>query len=347
MIALFRYDRWVPGLKRRFQGLRLQWFDPSSLWTQLSLGMMAIVLLQWLGFALWMQWAMEKGLMIMLPSRVGLLLQQLTIEFLIFSPVMLFVIYSTANYMLRPLAQLQTQLQQWTIAPPSPPRLQQFPMELRAVANRCYQLSTAVTETQTWQRQFTTQVSHELRTPLSLVYGYLQATLRHQDNLTLVQQEALHTALLETEHTLDLLKSLLMFARSQAKTQVRASQVLDVYSLLSESAKVAETMTTRSIQLPVMEMPLNIWGDRELLIQLMLHLIHQVDQDRTSGEPIVFQLDDTSDHIMLTVPHAVKVEGQGLHLLMAQSLMLGIGGQLELVPTSQMDYDLMLRFPKF
>lgn len=65
------------------------------------------------------------------------------------------------------------------------------------------------------------------------------------------------------------------------------------------------------------------------------------------GEPIVFQLDNTSDQIMLTVPHAVKVEGQGLHLLMVKSLMIGIGGQLELLPTPQMDYDLMLRFPKF
>jgi signal transduction histidine kinase len=347
MIALFRYDRWVPGLKRRFQGLMSRWFDPSSLWTQLSLGMMAIALLQWLGFALWTEWAMGQGLIVIEPSRVGRLWNQLAIGCLLFFPVILFVIYSLANYMLRPLAQLQTQLQQWTIAPQSLPTLQQFPRELRAVANRCYQLSTAVAGTQTWQRQFTTQVSHELRTPLSLVYGYLQATLRRQDNLTVVQQEALHTALLETEHTLDLLKNLLMFARSQAKIQVRDSQALDVYTLLSEAAQVAQTMTNRSIQLPVMTMPLSIWGDRELLMQMMLHLIHQVDQDRALGESIVFQLDDRSDQIMLTVPHGVRVEGQGLHLLMVQSLMVGIGGEVELFPTSQMDYDLRLRFPKF
>jgi signal transduction histidine kinase len=324
-----------------------RWFDPSSLWTKLSLGMMAIVVLQWLGFALWTQWAMGQKFMVMGPSSVGLLLQQLTIEFFIFFPVILFVIYRMANYILLPLAQLQAQLQQWTIAPPSPSSLQQFPRELRAVANSCYQLSTAVAETQTWQRQFTTQVSHELRTPLSLVYGYLQAMLRRQDNLTVVQQESLHTALLETEHTLDLLKSLLMFSRSQSKLQVRASQALDVYALLSEAAKVAETMTKRSIQLPVMTKPLSIWADRELLIQMILHLIHQVDQDLSLGESIVFQLDNTSDHIMLTVPHAVRVDSQGLHLLMVKSLIIGIGGQLELFPTSQMDYDLMLRFPMF
>ncbi len=308
---------------------------------------MAIVVLQWLGFALWTHWAMGQGFMVIRPSSVEWLWNQLTIGFFIFFPVMLFVIYSMAHYMLRPLTQLQVQLHQWTIASPSPPRLQQFPRELQAVANRCYQLSTAVAETQTWQRQFTTQVSHELRTPLSLVYGSLQATLRRQDNLTVLQQESLHMAMLETEHTLELLKSLLMFARSQAKTQVTDSQALDVYSLLLEVAKVAQTMTNRSIQLPVMTIPLRIWGDRELLMQMMLHLIHQVDQDRTSGESIVFQLDHTSDQIMLIVPHAVKVEGQGLHLLMVQSLMVEIGGQLELSPTSQMDYDLMLRFPKF
>jgi signal transduction histidine kinase len=324
-----------------------QWFDPSSLWTKLSLGMMAISLFQLLCFVLWTELAIEQGLMVMVPSRMGLLLQQLTIGCCIFFPVILFVIYGMANYTLRPLAQLQAQLQQWTIEPPSPSKLQQFPRELREVASSCYQLSSAVAETQTWQRQFTTQISHELRTPLSLVYGYLQATLRRQDNLTGVQQEALHTAMVETEHTIDLLKSLLMFARSQAKTQVPEAKALDVYSLLLETTKVAETITKRSIQLPVMKMPLSVWGDRELLMQIMLHLIHQVDQDLTLGEPIVFQLDHTSDHIMLTVPHAVKVEGQGLHLLMVKSLMLGIGGRLELFPTSQMDYDLTLRLPKF
>ncbi len=320
-----------------------RWLDPSSLWAKLSLGMVAIALFQWLGFAFWTQWAMGQGLMVIAPSSVGRLWNQLTIGFLIFSPVMLFVIDGMVSYALRPLAQLQ----QWTITLPSPSSLQQFPRELQSVANSCYQLSTAITETQTWQRQFTTQVSHELRTPLSLVYGYLQAMLRRQDNLTVVQQESLHTALLETEHTLDLLKSLLMFARSQTKTQVLDSQALDVYSLLLEAAKMAQTMTKRSIQLPVKTMPLSIWGDRELFVQMILHLIYQVDQDRTLGESIIFQLDSTSDHIMLMVPHAVRVEGQGLHLLMVKSLMIGIGGQMELFPTSQMDYDLMLRFSTF
>lgn len=306
---------------------------------QLSLGMMAIAMLQWLGFALWTQWSIGPGLIG--PSRTGLLLQQLTIEFFIFFPVTLFVIDSMVNYMLRPLAQLQ----QWTIAEPSLSSLQPFPRELRGVANRFYQLATAVAETQTWQRQFTTQISHELRTPLSLVYGYLQSMLRRQENLTIGQQESLHTAMVETEHTLDLLKNLLMFARSQSKMQVANSQVLDLYSLLLESAKVAETITQRSIQLPVMTTPLSIWGDRELLMQMIVHLIHQVDQDLTLGEPIVFHLDTLSDHVVLTVPHAVRVEGQGLHLLMVKSLMIGIGGQTELLPTSQMDYDLALRFP--
>jgi signal transduction histidine kinase len=208
--------------------------------------MMAIALFQSLCFALWAELAIEQGLMVMVPSRMGLLIRQLTIGCFIFFPVILFVIYSMANYTLRPLAQLQTQIQQWTIAPPSASRLQQFPRELREVASSCYQLSSAAAETQTWQRQFTTQISHELRTPLSLVYGYLQATLRRQDNLTVGQQEALHTAMVETEHTLDLLKSLLMFARSQTKTQATEAQALDVYSLLLEAAKVAATIDSAS-----------------------------------------------------------------------------------------------------
>lgn len=84
---------------------------------------MAISVLQWLCFGLWTQWAMGQGWMtVMVPSRTGILFQQLVIEFFIFFPVTLFTIYSIVNYILRPLAQLQ----QWTIAPPPSSSLQQF-----------------------------------------------------------------------------------------------------------------------------------------------------------------------------------------------------------------------------
>ena|GEM_PF-3207880 len=45
--------------------------------------MMAISVLQWLCFGLWTQWAMGQGWMtVMVPSRTGILFQQLVIEFL-------------------------------------------------------------------------------------------------------------------------------------------------------------------------------------------------------------------------------------------------------------------------
>jgi signal transduction histidine kinase len=341
MSVAFRHHRLIQGFKKRLKRFRSQWFDPSSLGTQLSLSMMTIVVLQWIGFALWTKWVMMHGMISIPPLMMQPMLNQLLIVIFIMFPLLISLIYTTANRALRPLSQLQ----HWSTNQP-PPSLKQLPKELRELANICYHLSTSVAETQTWQRQFTTQISHELRTPLSLVYGYLQSSLRRRDNLTEFQQEALQTAMAETEHTLELLKNLLMFARSQSETPVAQSQSLELYPLLLEAIKIAQTITQRTIHLQAINAELVIWGDRALFTQMILHLIQQVEHDCTSDEAIVMHLAQTADSITLTIPHAVKVEGQGLHLLMVQSLVTGSGGQLQLSPTAQMDYDITLRFPQ-
>ncbi len=341
MSVVFRHHQLIQGFKQRLKQFRSQWLDPSSLGTQLSLSMIAIVVGQWIGLALWMKWVMMHGMISIPPLMMQPMLHQLLIIIFIMLPCLISLIYTTANRALRPLSQLQ----HWS-RNQSPSSLKQLPRELRELANTCYHLSTSVAETQTWQRQFTTQISHELRTPLSLVYGYLQTTLRRRDNLTELQQEALQTAMTETEHTIELLKNLLMFARSQSETPVAQSQSLELYPLLLEAIKIAQTMTQRTIHLQATNAELVIWGDRALFTQMILHLIQQVEHDRTSAEAIVIHLAQTTDSITLTIPHAVKVEGQGLHLLMVQSLVTGSGSQLQLSPTAEMDYDLTLRFPQ-
>jgi signal transduction histidine kinase len=341
MSVAFRHHRLIQGFKKRLKRFRSHWFDPSSLGTQLSLSMMTIVMLQWLGFALWTKWVVVHGMISIPPLMMQPILNQLLVVIFITIPLLISLIYITTSRTLRPLAQLQ----HWNTNQATP-ILKQLPKELRELANICYHLSTSVAETQTWQRQFTTQISHELRTPLSLVYGYLQSSLRRRDNLTEFQQEALQTAMAETEHTLELLKNLLMFARSQSETPTAQSQSLELYPLLLEAIKIAQTITQRTIHLQAINAELVIWADRTLFTQMILHLIQQIEHDRTSTDEIVIHLAQTADSITLTIPHAVKVEGQGLHLLMVQSLVTGSGGQLQLSPTAQMDYDLTLRFPQ-
>jgi DNA-binding response OmpR family regulator len=66
------------------------------------------------------------------------------------------------------------------------------------------------------QRQFINRIGHELRTPLSLVYGYLQTTLRKSSTLTAAEREALEIATSETERTTQLLQNLLDLARTNS-----------------------------------------------------------------------------------------------------------------------------------
>lgn len=92
--------------------------------------------------------------------------------------------------------------------------LDQVPTEVKDLVQAFGQLSARLSETGEQQRQFTDSMSHELRTSLSLIYGYLQSTLRRGDNLTDPQKNALEVAVGETERTIQLLGSLLDLAKS-------------------------------------------------------------------------------------------------------------------------------------
>jgi signal transduction histidine kinase len=329
---------YLPNFSRK----HLKWLDWNSLWTRLTVSMIAIVLLQWVGFAVWTKWVMMHGMVSISPFMWEPLLKQLMIVFVVGIPTLLILICITIQRTLKPLFNLQS----WILHRRSSlPRY--LPRELQDVANTYQQLSTSVAATQTWQCQFTTQVSHELRTPLSVVYGYLQSTLRRSENLTESQRAALQTALQETEHTLELLKSLLMFARSQAAPPPVTFQHLSLQSLVLEAIQHCQTLLQRPIHLQNHHPEAIVWSDRELLIQMIVHLMHQVDQELAPAAPIAIAIHQTQTDMLLAIPHAVKVEGKGLHLLMVQSLATTIGAQLQLVPTPQMDYDLSILFPIF
>ncbi|MEB3293410.1 MAG: HAMP domain-containing sensor histidine kinase [Synechococcales bacterium] len=324
-----------------FRKKRLKQLGWGSLWLQISGSMIAIVLLQWLGFALWTKWVMMNGMVHISPFMLEPLLKQLIVAFIIAIPILIILIYVTTQRTLHPLSQLRS----WSIHRQS--RLPRYlPQELQDVANTCQQLSVSVATTQAWQHQFTTQVSHELRTPLSLVYGYLQSIGRRSENLTEAQREALQTALQETEQTLEILKRLLMFARSQSEMAPVLFQTLTLQPLLQEAIQFGQTLLPRQIRLHNHHPEGQIWGDRGLFLQMIVHLIHHMDQELLPEQAIAIVVEPTETHLILFIPHAVQVEGKGLHFLMVQSLVTALGAELQLYPTSQMDYDLKIQFPR-
>jgi His Kinase A (phospho-acceptor) domain len=96
--------------------------------------------------------------------------------------------------------------------------LDEIPSEMRGLVQAFGNLSSRLVEADEQQRQFTNSISHEIRTSLSLVYGYLQSTLRRCNNLTDSQKAALEVAVEETERTIQLLKDLLDLARINGET---------------------------------------------------------------------------------------------------------------------------------
>lgn len=64
--------------------------------------------------------------------------------------------------------------------------------------------------------EFLANMSHELRTPLNAILGYTQL-LKHEDNLTEKQQQAIETIHTSSEHLLDLITDILDFSKMEAR----------------------------------------------------------------------------------------------------------------------------------
>jgi DNA-binding response OmpR family regulator len=152
----------------------------SSLQFRLTLGIAIIFILGLGGVAMWMSWKM-KQMLVVLPQQ-----QNLTSD----STRLLAFQQSLANGIAVAIA------------------------TTTAIATLFIQQSLRSLRQQ--QRQFINRIGHELRTPLSLVYGYLQTTLRKSSTLTAAEREALEIATSETERTTQLLQNLLDLARTNS-----------------------------------------------------------------------------------------------------------------------------------
>ena len=237
-----------------------------------------------------------------------------------------------------------------------PTEIDQIPSEVKELVSAFSSLSTRLSEADAQQRQFTSSISHELRTSLSLVYGYLQSTLRRCNNLTEPQKEALEVAVEETERTIQLLKDLIDLARINSKSMVFQLEPVVLNDLVPA---VIEMM-----QPP--EPPIEFQADAELitaqadpsqLMRVLNHLIDNAVRYADTDQPIVLRLSQTStsqigaaavievcdrgrgisaaDQIHLFEPF-YRVEasrcrttgGVGLGLAIVKSLVEGMNGQV-------------------
>ena len=203
---------------------------------------------------------------------------------------------------LLPLRQMSQWMRTHTAQPnPFPLNLHQAPSEVKQLAKEWNRLSTHLSLRQEQQRQFTNNIAHELRTPLSLVYGYLQRTLRRSDNLTTLQQEALSIAASETEGIIQLLQNLINLARVDSGSMPLRKEVLVLNDLMADAARMTEKFGHRTIEIEASSKPVRVKGDREAFMQVLTHLIDNALKYSDAHKPITLKLRQIDEWAVIQV----------------------------------------------
>lgn len=189
-----------------------------------------------------------------------------------------------------------------------PTEMDQVPSEVKELVSAFSNLSTRLSEADAQQRQFTSSISHEIRTSLSLVYGYLQSTLRRCTNLTAPQKEALEVAVEETERTIQLLKDLIDLARINSESmefQLKPVVLNDLVAMaiLAETAPSDPTDLTDAppIELKADSDLVVAQADPSQLLRVLKHLIDNARRYAKTDRPIVLHLSETKDAAVIEV----------------------------------------------
>jgi signal transduction histidine kinase len=233
----------------------------------------------------------------------------------------------------------------------------QFPGEVKALVHTYNHLLERVSQTGEQQRQFTSGVSHELRTPLSVVYGYLQSTLKRGTNLTAQQQEALQICASETERTIQLLQDLLDLARADSGIVQFDLKPLVLNDIVAGVVGMTDEFEHRMIHVEAAPEPIAVLADPHYLVQVLVHLLHNAIQFSDSQQPVSVQLSQgqgvgiiqvcdrgcgipVTQHSRIFEPfyrvddsRTRSTGGVGLGLAIARALVEGMGGHISVHST--------------
>ncbi len=236
---------------------------------------------------------------------------------------------------------------------PNLPRLDpsRMPAEVQELAHTCNQLVQRLSDAAEQQRAFTSNVSHELRTPLSLVYGYLQSTLKRGPNLTEAQQTALSIAASETERTIELLQSLLELARTNNSAVLFILQPVVLNEVVADLVRMTKQFKQRSLQIQAPTSLVAI-ADRDHLLRVLVHLVDNAIRYSDATQPITLTIRHQAPWVLVQVsdrgsgiseseqaqifesfhrtdPSRSRITGGvGLGLAIVKSLVEGMGGQV-------------------
>lgn len=149
-------------------------------------------------------------------------------------------------------------------------------------------VNTKLGEANTHKSRFLANVNHELRTPASAIIGYANLLLRQtQGQLSPLQTENLQDLLQNAKRQLNLIDSLLDFAKIEAgKVDVLVEPVMIEELIQGASATVEPMLNNDSVRL-IRDIPSNIaplHTDREKLRQIILNLLGNAVKFTDRGE---------------------------------------------------------------
>ncbi|WP_310425559.1 HAMP domain-containing sensor histidine kinase [Chamaesiphon sp. VAR_48_metabat_135_sub] len=230
--------------------------------------------------------------------------------------------------------------------------LQQAPDEILGLAIAFNEMTVRLSGAWEQQRQFVGNVSHELRTPLSVVLGYLQSLLRRGDNLNPHQQNAVSTAIAETDRTIRMLQDLLDLARADSgNLHFRHSPVF-LNTLVAETIEMSQKVSNRQITMIPATDDIVALADQDRLTQVLINLVDNAIKYSSGSIDLI--LEQTEDRaiihvqdrgIGISLEHQNRIferfyraqdsstrsrDGTGLGLAIAKSLIEGMNGKITL-----------------
>ncbi len=166
---------------------------------------------------------------------------------------------------------------------------------LNRMLDRIYELMESV-------RQVSNDIAHDLKTPLSRLRHRLEAALAAQRSAEDLR-DAISGAIAQTDNILSTFSALLRIAHIEAGTRRSAFAPLDFASLVADVADAfAPSIQDQGSFIKTAIAPgISIFGDKELLTQLLANLLENAIRHTPAGTEIEVRLTATPTEVQLAV----------------------------------------------
>lgn len=203
--------------------------------------------------------------------------------------------------------------------------------------------------------RFSGDAAHELKTPLTILQGELEQALQQAPTGSDIQQR-LGNLLDEVRRLSSIVRKLLLLSLADAGQMSLYKAEVDLSAMLSEMVEDLDLLAPELDVITEIADDLRVWGDRDLLVQVLQNLFSNAIKYNVSDGWIRIQADQQIGTVFVTISnacsespkngriferfyrgdpaHTRKIEGIGLGLSLAREIARAHGGNLVLEATS-------------